>query len=283
VPGQVRASLRVKSRWPDDRGSGEPTTELSLTRSDTTSGDATAEQRGVSTAPRRSSPRASCKAQVPRGVTPRPTRYHDPATARKLGDLERRAALPRLKLVEAEETAAGAGQPPVRDRIGARQLVDGADRAAQTLSHLRRDEVAAIRLLCGHRPDQDASTRRLAGIVELAAASCITLGPCRSACLSVEEAGLRSGGSLREELQSLPIVDSAALPHDVAKIDEIPGQHRDSTISQIQGFLAHFARGFMRVPACCLPWICPQRDSNPRYSLERAVTWAASRWGPAAE
>ena len=25
---------------------------------------------------------------------------------------------------------------------------------------------------------------------------------------------------------------------------------------------------------------CPQRDSNPRYSLERAVTWAASRWGP---
>ena len=26
---------------------------------------------------------------------------------------------------------------------------------------------------------------------------------------------------------------------------------------------------------------CPQRDSNPRYSLERAVTWAASRWGPA--
>ena len=28
---------------------------------------------------------------------------------------------------------------------------------------------------------------------------------------------------------------------------------------------------------------CPQRDSNPRYSLERAVTWAASRWGPAPE
>ncbi len=27
---------------------------------------------------------------------------------------------------------------------------------------------------------------------------------------------------------------------------------------------------------------CPQRDSNPRYGLERAVTWAASRWGPAA-
>ena len=27
--------------------------------------------------------------------------------------------------------------------------------------------------------------------------------------------------------------------------------------------------------------VCPQRDSNPRYSLERAVTWAASRWGPA--
>ena len=27
---------------------------------------------------------------------------------------------------------------------------------------------------------------------------------------------------------------------------------------------------------------CPQRDSNPRYSLERAVTWAASRWGPGA-
>ena len=24
---------------------------------------------------------------------------------------------------------------------------------------------------------------------------------------------------------------------------------------------------------------CPQRDSNPRYSLERAVTWTASRWG----
>jgi hypothetical protein len=28
---------------------------------------------------------------------------------------------------------------------------------------------------------------------------------------------------------------------------------------------------------------CPQRDSNPRYSLERAVTWAASRWGPGTE
>jgi hypothetical protein len=27
--------------------------------------------------------------------------------------------------------------------------------------------------------------------------------------------------------------------------------------------------------------ICPRRDSNPRYGLERAVTWAASRRGPA--
>ena len=26
-------------------------------------------------------------------------------------------------------------------------------------------------------------------------------------------------------------------------------------------------------------WICPQRDSNPRYHLERVATWAASRWG----
>ena len=25
---------------------------------------------------------------------------------------------------------------------------------------------------------------------------------------------------------------------------------------------------------------CPQRDSNPRYGLERAATWTASRWGP---
>jgi hypothetical protein len=24
---------------------------------------------------------------------------------------------------------------------------------------------------------------------------------------------------------------------------------------------------------------CPQRDSNPRYGLERAATWTASRWG----
>src|SRR4029078_12108156 len=24
---------------------------------------------------------------------------------------------------------------------------------------------------------------------------------------------------------------------------------------------------------------CPQRDSNPRYHLERVATWAASRWG----
>jgi hypothetical protein len=23
----------------------------------------------------------------------------------------------------------------------------------------------------------------------------------------------------------------------------------------------------------------PQRDSNPRYGLERAATWTASRWG----
>ena len=28
---------------------------------------------------------------------------------------------------------------------------------------------------------------------------------------------------------------------------------------------------------------CPQRDSNPRYGLERAVTLTASRWGPAAQ
>src|SRR5690242_10412534 len=28
--------------------------------------------------------------------------------------------------------------------------------------------------------------------------------------------------------------------------------------------------------------VCPQRDSNPRYGLERAATWTASRWGPAA-
>ena len=25
--------------------------------------------------------------------------------------------------------------------------------------------------------------------------------------------------------------------------------------------------------------VCPQRDSNPRYHLERVATWAASRWG----
>jgi hypothetical protein len=28
---------------------------------------------------------------------------------------------------------------------------------------------------------------------------------------------------------------------------------------------------------------CPQRDSNPRYHLERVATWAASRWGRRAE
>jgi hypothetical protein len=28
------------------------------------------------------------------------------------------------------------------------------------------------------------------------------------------------------------------------------------------------------------PARCPQRDSNPRYGLERAATWTASRWGP---
>src|SRR5204863_3564513 len=26
-------------------------------------------------------------------------------------------------------------------------------------------------------------------------------------------------------------------------------------------------------------WECPQRDSNPRYHVERVATWAASRWG----
>src|SRR5436190_153157 len=44
----------------------------------------------------------------------------------------------------------------------------------------------------------------------------------------------------------------------------------------------------LRPPACkagALPTeltarVCPQRDSNPRYSLERAVTLTASRWGP---
>src|SRR6266571_2708452 len=28
---------------------------------------------------------------------------------------------------------------------------------------------------------------------------------------------------------------------------------------------------------------CPQRDSNPRYHLERVATWAASRWGRPAQ
>src|SRR6476659_1145773 len=28
---------------------------------------------------------------------------------------------------------------------------------------------------------------------------------------------------------------------------------------------------------------CPQRDSNPRYHLERVATWAASRWGRPSE
>ncbi len=32
-------------------------------------------------------------------------------------------------------------------------------------------------------------------------------------------------------------------------------------------------------PAWLRPSECPQRDSNPRYHLERVVTWAASRWG----
>ena len=133
------------------------------------------------------------------------------------------------------------------------------------LGHLRRDEVAAVQLVCGPS-GPGCLEETIAGIVESAAASSITPGPCRSACPSVGEAGLRSGGS-----------------HDVAKSDKTPGQHRDSTGPQIQGFLAHLAHGLMRVSACCLRWICPQRDSNPRYSLERAVTWAASRWGPCAE
>ncbi len=37
-------------------------------------------------------------------------------------------------------------------------------------------------------------------------------------------------------------------------------------------------------PALCRVFSrCPQRDSNPRYGLERAATWAASRWGPAGQ
>ena len=38
---------------------------------------------------------------------------------------------------------------------------------------------------------------------------------------------------------------------------------------------------FVRGTHCLviLATICPQRDSNPRYGLERAATWAASRWG----
>src|SRR3954452_25328615 len=47
----------------------------------------------------------------------------------------------------------------------------------------------------------------------------------------------------------------------------------------------------LRPPACkagALPTeltarVCPQRDSNPRCSLERAVTLTASRWGRAAD
>ena len=37
------------------------------------------------------------------------------------------------------------------------------------------------------------------------------------------------------------------------------------------------SRGNRPFPPCS----CPRRDSNPRYSLERAVTWAASRRGQA--
>jgi hypothetical protein len=54
---------------------------------------------------------------------------------------------------------------------------------------------------------------------------------------------------------------------------------RDSTASQIQGFLARSTLGFMRGAAFRKRSKCPQRDSNPRYHLERVATWAASRWG----
>src|SRR4051812_26096435 len=30
---------------------------------------------------------------------------------------------------------------------------------------------------------------------------------------------------------------------------------------------------------CIAQQECPQRDSNPRYHLERVATWTASRWG----
>ena len=42
----------------------------------------------------------------------------------------------------------------------------------------------------------------------------------------------------------------------------------------------HHPRGVRRAARMLLTGQCPQRDSNPRYGLERAATWAASRWGP---
>ena len=59
----------------------------------------------------------------------------------------------------------------------------------------------------------------------------------------------------------------------------MPARHRYGTpvanpalIAQMV-WLNHAASAWRHV------WVCPQRDSNPRYHLERVATWAASRWG----
>jgi hypothetical protein len=57
---------------------------------------------------------------------------------------------------------------------------------------------------------------------------------------------------------------------------------RDRTICALPPPMAHLTP-FQAKSGELLSARCPQRDSNPRYSLERAVTWAASRWGPGTE
>src|SRR6476646_415850 len=56
-----------------------------------------------------------------------------------------------------------------------------------------------------------------------------------------------------------------------------------STGPQIRGFPRTTNPQLKAVSAWLRGSGCPQRDSNPRYHLERVATWAASRWGRPSE
>ena len=96
-----------------------------------------------------------------------------------------------------------------------------------------------------------------------------------------EEAPSRAHGAQRAAAWATSSYSEAHCARG-AVIRRVPPEERRRSAPRWEGVLQCLSRalledsrGFLHVS-----WTCPQRDSNPRYGLERAVTWAASRWGP---